>query len=89
MDAMAFIWMFVVLKIPIAALLWVVWWALREPEPAVGTDGDDGGSRRPDQPRGPRRPLAPRRGPHGSPPPAPPRVRTGAVARDRARPSAD
>ncbi|NLT05763.1 MAG: hypothetical protein GXY03_05560, partial [Solirubrobacterales bacterium] len=79
MDAMAFIWMFVVLKIPIAALLWLVWWALKEPEPAVGSDeGDDGGNRRPDRPRAPRGPR--RGGPHGAPPPAPPRVRTRAVA---------
>ena len=42
---MAVIWMALVLKIPIAALLWLVWWAVRqEPEP-VGADEDDGGSK--------------------------------------------
>jgi hypothetical protein len=76
-----FIWMFVVLKIPIAALLWLVWWAAKEPEP-VGVDEDDGGSKRPERPHGPHPSRPPRRGPHtGAPPPAPPRVRTRAVGR--------
>ena len=44
-----FIWMVVVLKIPIVALLWLVWWAVHaEPEPA----GEESGRRRR------RRPLA-------------------------------
>lgn len=74
-----FIWMFVVLKIPIAALLTLVWWAAKEPEPAIDGE-DDGGSRRPDHPRGPRAPKPPRRGPHADgPPPAPRRVRITAV----------
>ena len=40
-----FIWMIVVLKIPIAALLWLVWWAVHaEPEPAADEQsGGDGG----------------------------------------------
>ncbi len=76
--------MFVVLKIPIAALLWLVWWAAKEPEP-LGADENDGGSKRPDRPHGPRPSRPPRRGPHsGAPPPAPPRVRTRAVG-DEAR----
>jgi hypothetical protein len=80
MEVTTFIWMFVVLKIPIVALLALVWWAIKEPEP-VGADEDDGGSRRPDPHRGPSLPRPPRRGPHaGQPLPAPPRVRTGAVA---------
>jgi hypothetical protein len=79
-----FIWMFFVLKIPIAALLWLVWWAAKEPEP-VGADEDEGGSKRPDRPHGPRPSRPPRRGPHsGAPPPAPSRVRTRAVG-DEAR----
>ena len=29
-----FVWMMVVLKIPIAALLWLVWWAVRNSDAA-------------------------------------------------------
>lgn len=76
----AFIWMFVVLKIPIAALLWLVWWAVREPEPPVETDRGEGGSKRPNRPHPPKPTRPNRRGPHeGAPLPAPPRVRTHAV----------
>jgi hypothetical protein len=86
MEVTTFLWMMVVLKIPIAALLWLVWWAIQEPEPVVPGE-DDGGSRRPDHPRGPSRPRPPRRGPHaGDPPASPPRVRTAAVG-DRSRTS--
>jgi hypothetical protein len=85
MEALTVIWMALVLKIPIAALLWLVWYAAKMPEP-VGVDEDDGGSRRPERPHGPRTPpRTPRRGPrHGAPLPAPPRVRTRAVG-DEAR----
>lgn len=78
----AFLWMFIVLKIPIAALLWLVWWAAKEPEP-VGADEDDGGgSKQPGRPHGPQLPRPPRRRPdHSAPLPAPPRVRTRAVGR--------
>jgi hypothetical protein len=80
MEALTVIWMALVLKIPIAALLWLVWYAAKEPEP-VGADEDDGGSKRPDRPHGPRPTRPPRRGPHdGVPPPAPPRVRTRAIS---------
>ena len=75
--------MFVVLKIPIAAALVLIWYAIREPEPVVDEDPGDGGS---DRSPGPHthRPRPPRRGPHGSPlPAAPPRTRTGAIARRR------
>jgi len=81
-----FIWLMVVLKLPIAALLYIVWWAIRaEPDPAAGED--DGGIR-PDPERGPRPPRRPRRGPrHAVPvPAAPPRVRAPAVAREPAAP---
>jgi hypothetical protein len=76
-----FIFLMVVLKIPIFALFFIVWWAVRatpEPEP-VG--GDDGGTKRPPTPRHPRPalPRSPRRGPHGAPPASPPRVRTVVV----------
>ena len=86
-----FIFLMVVLKAPIAALLYIVWWAIHaEPEPAGATD-EDGGSTRPrdpsPRPRHPHpRPALPRpsrRDPHGAAPvPAPPRVRT-VVARAR------
>ena len=66
--------MLVILKIPVIALLCLVWWAVRqEPEPA------DGESRErlrlsPHHPRPPRprKPGPSRRGPHAEPPPVPP-----------------
>jgi hypothetical protein len=73
------------LKIPLIALLWLVWWAVRaEPEPESSSDDDDGGIRRPHE-RLPREPHGPRRrGPHGDPVvPAPPRTRTNVRSRDR------
>ena len=80
-----FLYLMVFLKLPILALLWIVWWAVRqEPSPDEQQYGDDGGIKRLPHPRRPfpRRPT-PRRGPHGSPAPAsPPRVRS-AVARSR------
>jgi hypothetical protein len=80
-----FFYMFVILKIPILAAFWLIWWAIREPatpeqDPADG----DGGSRRHRHPRG-RPPRPPRRGPHAAPPPAAPsRVRAAARRLDRA-----
>jgi hypothetical protein len=80
-----FVWMMVVLKIPIVALLWLVWYAIQEPEPVVDDESDSGGSDR--RHARPHRPGPPRRGgPHASPPPAPPRVRTHARARRTSRP---
>ena len=77
-----FIYLMVALKIPIAALLWLVWWAVHQ-EPETSDEKGDGGTRRPRHPR-PSRPRRPRlRGPPGAPVPAPPaRVRT-LVARGR------
>jgi hypothetical protein len=84
MDVPAFVWMFVVLKIPVVLALWLIWWAIREPEPVMADDQDDGGSDR-HEPL-PRNPRPPRRGgPHANPPPAPPRVRTPARSRDTTR----
>jgi hypothetical protein len=71
-----FFYMFVVLKIPIIAAMYLVWWAIREqPEPTdeelrerISRDDDD-------RPR-PRRPRPPRRGPHAEPEPqSPQRIR--------------
>ncbi len=72
-----FIWMFVVLKVPVLAAFLLIWWAVREPEPAeAGPDDERGGSDR-DPGAHPRHPRPPRRGPHGEPLPIPPRrVRT-------------
>jgi hypothetical protein len=80
-DASVFIWMFFVLKIPIVAALWIIWWAIQDPDAEVAEDRGDGGNDR-DPGSHPRRPRPPRRGPHASPPPAPPqRVRTVAGRR--------
>jgi len=39
-----FVWLMFALKIPILALGWIVWWAIRqEPEPVKGGSGEDGG----------------------------------------------
>lgn len=79
-----FVWLMLALKLPIAALIYIVWWAIKQ-EPEEPSSDDDGGIRRhgphPREPF-PRRPR-PRRGPHGDPAPRPPaRVRT---VRARAR----
>jgi hypothetical protein len=72
-----------VLKIPIAALCWLVWWAIhQEPEEAPTGEGGSRVDRTPVHPRPPL-PHAPRRGPHGEGAlPSPPRVRA-VVARAR------
>ena len=58
----AVFWLAVILKIPIVALLTLVWWAIRaEPEPVTGSDDGEGGSRRGPHPR--------------TKPPQPPRLR--------------
>jgi hypothetical protein len=73
MGVWAFVFMFVVLKIPLAMLLWVVWWAIREvPAEAEEQPRDDEGGGGSHRPR-PRRPRPPRRGPHGGPVPRSPR----------------
>src|ERR687889_2925923 len=71
-----FIWLMLVLKIPIAALLWLVWWAVhQDAEPEAGGSDEDGGSKVDrDERHAPKPPRFPRhRGPHGGPTlPAPP-----------------
>jgi len=76
--------MMVVLKIPVIALLCLVWWAVKqEPEPAGG-DAREPLRRGPDHPRTPRHPRPPRRGPHAAPEPTPPaRVRVHAKRIER------
>jgi hypothetical protein len=82
-----FIYLMLILKLPILGLLYLVWWSVRqEPEDAPAAD-DDGGIKTHPQghPRHPRPPLprSPRRGPHGTPAlPAPARIRS-VVARGR------
>jgi hypothetical protein len=80
-----FIWLMLLLKIPIVGMGWLVWWTIRraDQEPAGATE-DDGGSkvdpRRQLHPRPPR-PPRPRRGPHaGAPVPASPRRTRSVVA---------
>jgi hypothetical protein len=72
----AVFWLAIILKIPIAALLYIVWWAVRDPPvPEVDSEEGGGGPRRDPHPRL-RPPGSPRRGPHGDPaPPSPDRVR--------------
>ena len=72
-----FLWIMLALKIPLAALLWIVWWAIHaEPETEQPPGPGDGGTKKPRHPRKPF-PRRPRRGPHGDPAlPAPPRTRS-------------
>ena len=68
------LWMMLALKVPVAALLYLVWWASRAPEPdaAEPEQRDWQPIRPPEHPR-PRRPRPPRRGPHAEPEPQPPK----------------
>jgi hypothetical protein len=78
------IWLAVALKVPIAALLYLVWWAVKDPPVPAADDGSGGSPDRDPRPhpRG-RPPNPPRRGPHGAPEPSSPaRVR---VAERRTR----
>lgn len=73
-----FIYLMIALKIPIAGLLYLVYWAIKQ-EPEGAEDGQGGGGAKRPAPPHPRRPFPrrPRRGPHGAPEPtAPPRVRS-------------
>jgi hypothetical protein len=76
------LYLFVALKLPILAALWLIWWAVKQ-EPDYAGDEGDGGSRVRPHPT-PRLPHAPRRGPHGDGALAsPPRVRPPAPTRAR------
>ncbi|MEJ7783997.1 MAG: hypothetical protein WKF96_04270 [Solirubrobacteraceae bacterium] len=81
-----FFWLMVVLKVPIGALLYLVYWAIKQTDADELPSSGDGGVK-PPLGRGPRRPRG-GRGPHGAPAAAParPRSRTPSVtARARAR----
>lgn len=78
-----FVYLMVVLKIPIVGLLWICWWAIHNTEEPAPAADEDGGIKRPLHPRPPR-PRPRPRGPHGEPAVAsPPRVRTAVAARAR------
>ena len=83
-----FLWMMVALKVPIAALLWLVWWSSKAPEPQEEEPAHvDPNSLHGPGWRGPRRPRPPRRGPHVASPPRPPsRVRAHGRALRRPQP---
>jgi hypothetical protein len=74
----AVFWIAVVMKIPVAMLLYIVWWAIKDP-PLAPANGDEGGGSDRDprpHPRGPL-PKPPRRGQHADTrTPSPARVRT-------------
>jgi hypothetical protein len=60
-----FIFMGLILKIPVLGGAWLIWHAVRaEPDPAEAVEEDDGGSERRHFRREPKRPRGPRRGPH-------------------------
>ena len=88
-----FLYLMLFLKLPILALLGIVWWAIRQSTDPEHQPDDGGGlkdphrhrprdPRRPHSPLGPRGPR-PRRDPHGASPPAPPARVRSAVARSR------
>jgi len=72
-DLTTFIFMMLVLKLPLAALLYIVWWAIKSTPEVEGSDEGGGAKRWPHGPRPPRTPHPPRRGPHAAPEPQPPR----------------
>ena len=80
MTTWTFIWLILILKIPIVALFLIVRWAIGQtPESTAEEDGGIGPRPRPLHPHYPRArlPRMPRRGPHGEPSPvSPARVRT-------------
>jgi hypothetical protein len=76
-----FIWLMLVLKIPLVGLFWIVWWAIHAVnEPGDAHDEQGGQGELPKAPS-PRPQAPPRtRGPHGEPAPsAPPRIRVPGV----------
>jgi hypothetical protein len=81
----AVFWLMVAMKLPIAALFYIVWWALRDPPvPEADVDEGGGGTKRDPHPRI-HPPHPPRRGPHADPAPRPPE-RVRATRRGRRAP---
>jgi hypothetical protein len=78
-----FLWLMIGLKIPIAGLLYIVWWAVKQSDEEAPAHDGDGGVRPPHRPRLPRTPR--RRGPHGSPATGVPQPRTRTAIAARAR----
>jgi hypothetical protein len=81
-----FIWLMVILKVPIVALFMIVRWAVRQtPETEPGIDGGIGPHMQPLHPYHPRSrlPRTPRRGPHGDPAPSAPARMRSFAARQR------
>jgi hypothetical protein len=81
-----FIWLLVLLKIPIVALFMIVRWAIGQtPEAEAGQDGGIGPRPLPLHPHHPRStlPRLPRRGPHAGPLPSSPRRVRAITARQR------
>ena len=70
-----FLWLILLLKIPIGGLLWIIWWAIHkaDEEAPAGVPDEDGGTKvtreRRLHPRAPRpvRPRVPPRRPCGAP----------------------
>ena len=59
------VYFLVILKIPVAAMLWVVWWAWKaQPAPEEAPEEGGGSHRFGRFRRPPKRPRSPRRGPH-------------------------
>ncbi len=84
MNGWTFVYLMVVLKIPIALLLYIVWWAVHQvPDTEPEQQSGDGGVRRTVHPRGPL-PRSPRRGPHGGSVVAPPPRTRSVTARSGA-----
>jgi hypothetical protein len=83
-DAWTFIWLMVILKIPIVGLFLIIRWALRDaPETTIDENGGVGPRAHPHHPR-PRLPRTPRRGPHhGSGAPLTPMRTRKVLARGR------
>jgi hypothetical protein len=84
-DAWTFVWLFLILKIPIVALFLLIRWAVREPDAEPREDGGIGPRSRPLHPHHPRSrlPRSPRRGPHGDPTPVSPSRTRAVIARGR------
>ena len=66
------VWMMLALKIPLALLLYIVWWSVRQTPEAANDDSRGGSDRVTHRPSRRPPPRPPRRGPHADPPPAPP-----------------